>query len=1383
MKKFGRKLAYLVLAGTLLLSGGYILQGGNNVYAKEVQDYGEDSSTDSDFVVVGTTLVKYKGSSEVVDLTIHDKTKSIDKIGSQAFYNEENEGWNTSLTAIKIPKTVATIGDSAFGDSLLGGCSSLNTVDFDDGSQIATIGEYAFSNTGLKEIEIPEKCSTIKTGALSCEYLEKVTFNGNPNISENAFRVYQDNLVFYSATDASNVKTYAKVNDIRYNRLISELIAEVDPEKLVCYVDDIINTEKLDKAVNIKAKPTNGDPDISVKAEDCIITVDGLEEDIFNKNNFTMINATRTQKITFEYSEKEASIEIPVYYRLTDDEDEESQISIKVNGNYTYTGKAIKPELIVKTNDKKELKEKTDYTVEYIDNTDAGTAKVVITGNDDTSIYKGTQTVEFEILKKDIDKSGEKDGTHMNMDIGINPNPSVYRKGQSVEPNVTVSYGDVTLTAGNDYKVSYNDNKNANIDKSQVVIETLGNSKNFTGSTVKAFSIDPLSLEESTTGAEVKVEDQTYTGKEVIPNPIVTVTNPEDGEKSITLENGKDYTVTCRNNIVVGEADMTITGKGNYTGSINTKFTINPAPISSATIADMETPYSGKAIIPVVQAKLNDLELVDGNDYTIEITGGKLTEIEEHEEGDTERAAIDSGIYTLTITGINNFTGTVEKTMRIVGTSIENAKIDVQDVQYAVEDDGKKYEPDVIVTLGSKILDKDKDYKIEYFNNEKPGQAKARITGIGAYEAEVDKLFKVLPIQLFDNGNEEKNAVIDVSDMSYDVESPDKEYKPEVTVSLEGTALKDGEDYTVKYMNNTKPGEAKVIVEGAGVYAGKGETTFAIAWLKLFSDDEENSAQVEEIVDQEYSGTELKPSVAVTLNGNKLEQDKDYKVIYDNNINVGTALAKIIGVGNYILGGEKTVEFKIVASSIANAKIDVKDIKYENADKDGKYMPKPVVTIGDKQLEEGKDYSLTYSDNDKPGDGTVKVTGIGNYKDDATATFKIIGQSLFGDDESTIGGNEGNTDETEDSGNAGGTEGGESSGDKENNDGTDNIGKKGAIVAAISDYTYTGSQIKPDINLTMDGEELKQGIDYEITYNNNVNVGKATATIKGIGKYTYGGEKTVEYNILPASVEAAVISSIPDQQANGKAITPDVTVTISGTVMKKSEDYTISYANNVNAGTATVTVKGIGNYTGEKNATFVIKAADPGTTSSGGEESKSGETKTETTDSTKSDATPTTPVADVNVVKPADKGKLLSVDSLKATLKVTSSDASNPTVAYVGTTNKKATTITIPDAITVDGITYKVTSISAKALAGNKKIKKITVGKNVTSIGKNAFSNCKNLKTIIIKTTALKSVGKNAIKGINSKATIKVPKKQLKVYKKLFGKKTGFKMSIKIKKN
>ena len=151
-------------------------------------------------------------------------------------------------------------------------------------------------------------------------------------------------------------------------------------------------------------------------------------------------------------------------------------------------------------------------------------------------------------------------------------------------------------------------------------------------------------------------------------------------------------------------------------------------------------------------------------------------------------------------------------------------------------------------------------------------------------------------------------------------------------------------------------------------------------------------------------------------------------------------------------------------------------------------------------------------------------------------------------------------------------------------------------------------------------------------------------------------------------------------------------------------------------------------------------------------------------------------------IKPADKGKALTVSGAKATFTVTSSDAANPTVAFSGITDKKAKSVTIPEKITVDNVTYKVTSVADKALSGNKKIKKVTIPKGVTSIGKNAFNNCKNLKNIVIKSTTLKSVGKNAIKGINKKAVIKAPKKQLKAYKKLFAKKTGYKKTMKIKK-
>ena len=189
----------------------------------------------------------------------------------------------------------------------------------------------------------------------------------------------------------------------------------------------------------------------------------------------------------------------------------------------------------------------------------------------------------------------------------------------------------------------------------------------------------------------------------------------------------------------------------------------------------------------------------------------------------------------------------------------------------------------------------------------------------------------------------------------------------------------------------------------------------------------------------------------------------------------------------------------------------------------------------------------------------------------------------------------------------------------------------------------------------------------------------------------------------------------------------------------------------------------------------------------------------------------------------------LTVDTENCKVKVTSSSTTNPTVEYIAPTDTKATTIKIPDTVTVDGVVYKVTSIAASAFANNKKITKVTIGKNVTSIGKNTFKNCKklktvslganvttindaafykctaltkitipakvnkigkqafygckNLKSITIKTTKLtsKKVGSKAFKGIYSKATIKVPSKKLSSYKKIL-KAKGVSSKAKIKK-
>ncbi|MBO4864880.1 MAG: leucine-rich repeat protein [Eubacterium sp.] len=132
----------------------------------------------------------------------------------------------------------------------------------------------------------------------------------------------------------------------------------------------------------------------------------------------------------------------------------------------------------------------------------------------------------------------------------------------------------------------------------------------------------------------------------------------------------------------------------------------------------------------------------------------------------------------------------------------------------------------------------------------------------------------------------------------------------------------------------------------------------------------------------------------------------------------------------------------------------------------------------------------------------------------------------------------------------------------------------------------------------------------------------------------------------------------------------------------------------------------------------------------------------------------------------------------KATYKILTKD----TVAYVKSNVKNPKSASVPATVKISGKTYKVTEISANAFKNKKKLKKVTVGKNVKKIGKNAFYGCKKLKKITIKGKNLKSVGANAIKGINKKAVIKVPKAKLKVYKKLFKKKTGYKKTMKIKK-
>lgn len=145
--------------------------------------------------------------------------------------------------------------------------------------------------------------------------------------------------------------------------------------------------------------------------------------------------------------------------------------------------------------------------------------------------------------------------------------------------------------------------------------------------------------------------------------------------------------------------------------------------------------------------------------------------------------------------------------------------------------------------------------------------------------------------------------------------------------------------------------------------------------------------------------------------------------------------------------------------------------------------------------------------------------------------------------------------------------------------------------AALSQtqYTYSGNAVTPDVSIA-DGEtKLVKDTDYTVSYTNNINIGTATATITGIGNYT--GTCTLNYTITASNISNCTATlSKTSYVYNGSLRKPSVTVKTNTATLKKGTDYTVSYSNNKKAGTATVTVKGVGNYTGTLKKTFTITA-------------------------------------------------------------------------------------------------------------------------------------------------------------------------------------------------
>lgn len=262
-----------------------------------------------------------------------------------------------------------------------------------------------------------------------------------------------------------------------------------------------------------------------------------------------------------------------------------------------YTGSEVTPEVTV-THSGKTLVKDRDFTVTYHNNIEPSSYyNSPWVGIDGIGNYQGYVTKSFTINRANISSCT----------VTLSDESLTYT-GSSLRPTATVKSGDKELTLNQDYYVSYRNNWDAGT--ASAILTGTGNS---TGSVTKDFTIKPLDI--SRYSASLSQYSYTSDGTEKCPDVTVTY-----GDK--TLAAGTDFTVSYKDNVKEGTATVTITGSGNYTGIINTTFTITAAPGKSDGKVSLKSSntkvvkISGTKVIPVNPGKANvTITVTAGNRY------------------------------------------------------------------------------------------------------------------------------------------------------------------------------------------------------------------------------------------------------------------------------------------------------------------------------------------------------------------------------------------------------------------------------------------------------------------------------------------------------------------------------------------------------------------------------------------------------------------------------------------------------------------------------------------------------------------------------------------------------------------------------------------------
>lgn len=479
------------------------------------------------------------------------------------------------------------------------------------------------------------------------------------------------------------------------------------------------------------------------------------------------------------------------------------------------------------------LKNGTDFTVSYKNNTEPGTATLSVTGKGN---YSGSVSKTFRITARAIN------------DVEVTVPDTVFT-GVQVRPDVVVSYGNYQFINNSDYTLSFKDN--VNIGTASVVVT---GKKHLSGSRTVTFPIEKADI----SGTEIAVKNATFTGSAVKSAVDVRLGN-------VTLKEGTHYTLSYKNNVNAGTAQVTVSGKGSLEGAVTKDFTIAKANISKASISASGT-YAPDGVKIGINAKFGNYTL-KSSDYIVKVP-------------------TSAGEQTLTISGNGNFSGKTTVKCNVAKADIANAKSSL-----SLSTDGKGYT--VTVIYDGVLLTQNKDYKVAV--TESGTGVSAVIMGIGNYGGTVTLSGISNELEAFEN------AVVTIGKVTYNGTAQ----LPSVTVKIGSVTLKSGTDYILSAYHNTNAGTATAVITGKGKYAGaEKKTQFTIAPAAI------SSASIS-CEDQIYTGQGVTAQPVVTFNGKTLALGIDYYISgYSNIVNVGTATVTVKGKGNFT--GTAKGTFRIV---------------------------------------------------------------------------------------------------------------------------------------------------------------------------------------------------------------------------------------------------------------------------------------------------------------------------------------------------------------------------------------------------------------------------------------------------------------------------------------